>query len=199
MKKIYTLIIVILFGCFIFSQAGYTQNVGLKTKIIINGMTIETDKNIQLVNEHVYVPASDVFKALGYMVEYDTDFKLVRAKKDENTIVIWTKGNSAKVNGKVLQMSESPLLVEGSVFVPLDFIKQSTGANVSWNADTLTVDILKKSDTVSAPERDVIEDQKVADRIAAEVNKTPAELMKLRTQEGNWQNVILNLVSEQKK
>ena len=198
MKKMYSLMIIILSACLIFSQVGYAQNISSKTKIIVNGKIIETDKNIQVVNECVYVPVNDILKSLGYIIEYDASFKLVRAKKDENTIVIQTNDKSAKVNGKMVQMGEKPLLVKGSIFVPLDFIKESTGADISWNADTFTVDIFKKNDPVSTPARDIFEDQKVADRISADVNKTSAELMKLRTQEGSWQNVILNLVSEQK-
>lgn len=198
MKRLHSLMVIALSVGLIFSQAVYAQNVSPNAKIFVNGKLVETDKNIQLANDCIYVPANDIFKALGYTVEYDSDFKLIRAKKAEDTIVIQTNGYLARVNGKMVQMKFKPLLVNGSAFVPLDFFKESMGPSVTLNTYDFNVNIYQKNAPVNTLAGDVSEDQKVADRIATNVNKTPAELMKLRTQEGSWQKVILNLVSEQK-
>ena len=198
MKRMYSLMIIILSACLIFSQAAYAQNVSSKTKIIVNGKNLETDKNIQVIDKCVYVPLSDTLKSLGYIVEYDAKYKLVRAKKDKNTIVIQTSDKSAKVNGKTVQMGEKPLSVKGSIFVPLDFIKESTGADTTWNANTFTVDINQKNDLNDTQVSNISEDQKVADRLSGLINKTSEELLKLKSGLSNWQNVIIEVVSEQK-
>lgn len=193
MVKLKTLLIITLSTILLFTQIGYAQNI--KASISVNGKSLKTG-SVQVINKKVYVSYKDVFQALGYTVESDSKYNLLRAKKDKNIIVVQSGVNTAKVNGELKTMNDMPLTTNGSIYVPLDFIKSSTGADTKFNYD------IQKADITSAtpPNADnTAEDKIIADRLAAETGKTSNELLKLKSDLGNWPSVIVKVFSDEKE
>lgn len=198
MKKFFSLSTFILIACLLFNQITYAEKVSPKITIFVDGKSIKSDIRPLIVNKIVYMPIRVIFESLGYSVEADSQYKLIRVVNSKNIIVIQTNARKAKVNGKLTQISAMPISVKGSYFVPLDFINANSGAKVVWNADTFTVDITKKDSAVSY-DIDVSVEQKEAERFVKSFSKTPDELLKLYKDAGNWQTVILRIVSTEKE
>lgn len=47
------------------------------------------------------------------------------------------------VNGTAYQMDVPPIVIDGTIFIPIRCIAESFGYSVSWNSKTNTVEILQ--------------------------------------------------------
>ncbi len=84
-------------------------------------------------------PFRAVFEYLGATVDY-TDAKATATRRD--TIVELTVGSrTVRLNGKPVQISIAPRIVDRTLYVPLRFISQTLGAEVEYAEDGRSVHI----------------------------------------------------------
>ncbi len=84
---------------------------------------------------------------LGAKVEWNGDLgkATVTDKSSGTTIELTINQKTAYVNGAAVQLPEPAVIHgEGTLFVPLAFVAKSLGAEVKWNKDERTIEIVKE-------------------------------------------------------
>lgn len=142
MRKYAVLILGLLF-LLLFPAAGRAASA--ETHINLDGRELELtgDMRVQVVNQIVMVPLRIVTEEMGYSVGYDNKTQTVTIKQGGTVLQLTIGKAAAQVNGKTVQLQAAPLL-SGSqstktTFVPLRFVGEQTGAEVSWDNHTKTV------------------------------------------------------------
>lgn len=103
----------------------------------------------------VLVPLRGIFEALGAEVKFDSATKAIRAQRD-STIVELTLGQTlARVAGKSIQLEVPALVQQGKTFVPLRFVAEAFGAQVSWDGPNSRVSITSASEPGFNPNIDL--------------------------------------------
>ncbi|MBU8906838.1 copper amine oxidase N-terminal domain-containing protein [Desertibacillus haloalkaliphilus] len=108
---------------------------------------IENDEKQYYNNEGVIengttlVPLRGIFESLGATVQWNQKEKTIDAAKGDTTVWLKIGSNTAKVNGKEVNISVPAQVREGRTFVPLRFISQSLGEAVHWEGSTRTVSV----------------------------------------------------------
>ncbi|ANS74797.1 hypothetical protein AWM70_09495 [Paenibacillus yonginensis] len=98
---------------------------------------------VETLNGSVMVPLRLVTENMGYMVDYDNKSQGITIQKDKTVLQLIVGQPTAKVNGKETKMA-GPAVFAGSgktqvTLVPLRFVGEQTGAEVSWDNITKTV------------------------------------------------------------
>jgi hypothetical protein len=99
----------------------------------VNGRAIASDV-APLVEQHrVLVPIRAVFSALGAYVDFDAHTKTVIVAEPKSTIELRVFSQRADVNGNTVWLDEPAVLRHGRTLVPLRFIAEASGADVSFD------------------------------------------------------------------
>jgi hypothetical protein len=102
-------------------------------RVDVNGRTITSDV-APLVEQHrVLVPIRAVFTALGAYVDFDAHTKTVIVAQPKSTIELRVFSQRADVNGNTVWLDEPAVLRHGRTLVPLRFIAEASGADVSFD------------------------------------------------------------------
>lgn len=115
------------------------------------------DKAVRLLNapfienDRVLVPMRGILESLGYSVAWQEESKTVLAEKDEIQISLHPDEKTATVNGKAVSIDAPAKIRNGRTFVPLRFLAEYSGAEVTWNQSTSSVSI--HSAEYMAPEK----------------------------------------------
>ncbi|HEV2281774.1 MAG TPA: copper amine oxidase N-terminal domain-containing protein [bacterium] len=123
------------------ASAAAAQTVAPYVKVVVDGSPIYLDAPPMIVNGRVLVPLRGVFERLGATVIWDPASQTVRAQNGPTGVALTVGASQAFVNGQPQPLDTPALLVGGRTMVPLRFISQALGANVSWDAATYTVQI----------------------------------------------------------
>ncbi len=107
-------------------------------RIVVNGKQINPERNIVAENNRLLVPARTTFKELGASVDWYEKAGIIRIKKDAVSILMKIGETEAAVNGVGKDTGASPILVNGTVMVPLRFTAEALNTNVKWDGSTAT-------------------------------------------------------------
>lgn len=141
-RRVMALIIVTMF-----LLQGITVQAGLDNtiKVSIDGQITHLD-NAPYVNTEmgrVLVPLRGVFEALGIVVDYNKDTQQVIAKTDDVEVMMNLYEASVLVNGQLVALDAGTEVFDQRTYVPIRFIAETFGHEVSWNGATRTVEIIK--------------------------------------------------------
>jgi hypothetical protein len=117
--------------------------------VTVNGSPVAFDQPPISQNGRVLVPLRGVFERLGATVVWDAATRGIHAQSGSNTIDLTIGSTMAMVNGQGRSLDSPPMEVGGRTLVPLRFISEALGANVTWNAASNSVAIL--STTAQGP------------------------------------------------
>ncbi|PQQ67527.1 stalk domain-containing protein [Acetivibrio saccincola] len=140
MKKFATVAVIVVF-LFTFSAVNVHGNDDIK--VTINGFLIKfEDVKPIIIDGRTMVPVRGVFENLNARVRWFPEEKAVLIMKE--TLQIYFRINDKKVSvsqeGDFL-LDVPATIVNGRTMVPLRFIAETLGANVSWDAKNRTVEI----------------------------------------------------------
>ncbi|MDQ0116102.1 TraB/GumN family protein [Paenibacillus harenae] len=85
-----------------------------------------------------HVPAESFLKELGFKVSWDEQGKTITGTKEDIVISIQVGKETANVNGTE-QPLIAPKLVNKTLYVPLRFISETAGYEVTWNSELRAV------------------------------------------------------------
>src|SRR6056297_1448793 len=106
--------------------------------VVNNGETIEFDSRPVIANDRTMVPVRFVTERLGAEVGWDGENREVLIKHFGDTMVLEIGRSYADINGKAVALDSPPFIKEDRTMVPLRFISENFGANVSWDQETYT-------------------------------------------------------------
>ncbi len=95
-------------------------------------------------NDRTMVPIRFVAEELGAAVGWDGEEKKVSISIDNKSIFLWIDNAKAQVNEKEIELDTEPVIKDVRTMVPLRFVSEILGAQISWDSDTQTIAILLK-------------------------------------------------------
>jgi len=119
-----------------------------KVAVYLNNMKQSYTPSAYMKNGTTLVPMKAIFEALGATVSYDSATKKVTATKDSKKIVIGVGNKTAYVDANgttsTIALSHPAEIYQGTTMVPLRFVSQALGADVTFDEAALTVYITMK-------------------------------------------------------
>jgi len=110
-------------------------------RVLVDGQPVPFDVPPVVAVGRVLVPLRGVFTRLGAIVTWDPGTQTVLAARGDTSIMLRIGDTQAHINGQPTLMDVPALLVDGRTMVPLRFISQALGSQVSWDAASTTVHI----------------------------------------------------------
>jgi len=105
------------------------------------------------INGRVLVPMRGVFERLGADVEWNPDAQMVTAIRNDTNIQLAIGSRFAEVNGQRIAMDVPAMEIAGSTYIPLRFVSETLGSDVTWDRQTATVFINTGERVASRPYR----------------------------------------------
>jgi N-acetylmuramoyl-L-alanine amidase len=115
------------------------------TKIVANGRLLSLERQPVAVNERTLAPARTVFRTLNAVVDWYPNTGKVNIKRDGITISMTIGDSNAWVDNVHKEMDTYPVLVRGTVMVPVRYVAQWFGFSVGWDGREKTVYIGRNS------------------------------------------------------
>ena len=113
--------------------------------VYLDGRQMTFDITPQIINGRTLVPLRGVFEALGASVVWDAGTQTVAAAKGDIEIRLTIGNTSPTVSGKVVEIDQPGIIVNGRTLVPLRFVGEALGVRVDWDEDARCVVITSGS------------------------------------------------------
>ncbi|MHB2020449.1 MAG: copper amine oxidase N-terminal domain-containing protein [Candidatus Xenobia bacterium] len=101
-------------------------------QVQVDGQPVLFDQPPVMIGPRVFVPLRGVFERLGATVVWDAVNHRVNATRGQSVVSLTLGQRQALVNGQPRYMDSPPLEMGGRVLVPLRFVSEAMGAQVSW-------------------------------------------------------------------
>lgn len=120
----------------------------LDVNVLVNGSPIQSDFTPYVTKGRTFVPVRELTEGLGAEVNWDGENMTVEIKFGEKTILLKINSDVTYVDGKkkIVEEDQVPKLalyssprVETKTMIPLRFVSETLGYNVSWDEKTSTV------------------------------------------------------------
>jgi hypothetical protein len=94
-----------------------------------------------IVNGVTFVPLRFISEAFGADVSWNEALKVVFLARGPSQVQLSIGSKLAIIDGRITQMLEAPLIQNGRTMVPLRFISEAFGADVTWDQATKAVTV----------------------------------------------------------
>ncbi len=157
MKKILLAIFTLIFFCMTavaVNAAESDNDLTIRLKIdsplmLVNNEEKSIDENGTspvIVNSRTLLPVRAIVEEIGGSVEWNSDTKTVGLQSGDNNIQLEIDSATAYLNNEPYTFDTPPAIIGGRTMLPIRFIAESFGLEVSWNGEEQIVTIVKKSD-----------------------------------------------------
>ncbi len=129
------------------NEESYTLTIG-STAIAHKNGTTELDVAPYIENGTTFIPLRGLLELMGAAVEWDGEVNAVDIKKGTTEIYLQIRNKNVYVTtmkeGKQrYTLTTAPRITDSRTFIPIRFVSEMLGYNVSWNAETREVGISK--------------------------------------------------------
>lgn len=129
--KLHKITSLILAMILLISSVAFAAN---EIRVMLDDEYIKFDVAPQIVNGRTMVPLRAIFEAMGADIEWDGDTSTVAAIKDETVVVAVIGSKIMYVNDDEKIIDVPPMIVGGRTLVPVRFITEAFGYEVSWDS-----------------------------------------------------------------
>lgn len=144
MKKALILTLFLILLCGGVRAGAYNMPVDIE----VNGALIHTDSQVFVDEGVTFVPIRFVSEALGYNVYWNGNGNHVSVTDGKTSIDMTIGERQAYVNGKAKSLPQPPVIVNNRTYLPVRWICETLGAQVSWSQGYYMVSITKSGVTV---------------------------------------------------
>ena len=110
--------------------------------VSFNGEIVDFDDAAPIIKDgRTYVPLRALMEMMGYTVSWEKATGNVTCIKDDDTVVI-TPDGEITIDEVLSEHVAAPINVNGSNVVPVRFVTEAVNANVDWNEESRTVEIV---------------------------------------------------------
>ena len=115
-------------------------------KVTVDGTAVDfPDQTPIIQNDRTLVPIRFIAESLGYDVEWDSIENA--AIIDDGRVKLWIGTDKAELNGELVTLDTSSVLVNDRTMVPLRAVAETLDCTVDWLAKTKTVQITSGTET----------------------------------------------------
>ncbi|MCK8490079.1 N-acetylmuramoyl-L-alanine amidase family protein [Paenibacillus sp. MBLB2552] len=138
MKKL-GLMMFLLVGLLVFpglAKDAYAASSGTSgTHIVLDGQELQQPVGAQagIVGGNVMVPLRVVAEGLGYQVAWEKKSGTITISQEGTELKLTLGQNTASVDGQTVKLNSAPYLQGDSTLVPLRFVGEQMGMQVSWD------------------------------------------------------------------
>lgn len=111
------------------------------TRIMVNGDYINTPQPPLVIQGTVFVPIRFPSEHLGALVEWNNVRKIAEISRAGRDVWLQIGNLNARVNGELVTLYERPFVRQARTYVPLRFVAESLGGQVTWDGPTRTIRI----------------------------------------------------------
>lgn len=113
--------------------------------VTLNGDKIEFDQPpIMAEGNRVMVPIRAIFEAMGYSLDWDQSTQTATATKNNYTLTVKEGVSGVTLNGAFVAFDVPNQIISGRMLVPVRVVAECSGALVSWDGETKTVNLLSQ-------------------------------------------------------
>ncbi|MEW6183823.1 MAG: stalk domain-containing protein [Bacillota bacterium] len=94
-----------------------------------------------IIQGRTLVPLRAIFEKLGAAVEWNQGDQTITAKKGDLSLKLRVGSSIAYKNGTEVRLDASPQIISGRTLVPLRFVSEALGAEVTWDGGSRKVNI----------------------------------------------------------
>ncbi|MGI6206559.1 MAG: N-acetylmuramoyl-L-alanine amidase [Anaerovoracaceae bacterium] len=145
LRKSRVLLLIVLTAAVVFALLGFSADAATVPSIYINGEKIETDVDPYIVNDRVLVPVATIVNDLGGTSSYDGSTGKVTLTYGDTVITLIIGSAEAYVNGEAVTLDVATRISQvadgsgGRTMVPLRFVGETFGFEVTWDGETCSV------------------------------------------------------------
>lgn len=111
-------------------------------EVLLNGNKIDfIDQKPIIDNGRTLVPLRAISEAMGATVDWNSATRTITLYSGSKKIVLTIDSKKATINGKDYNIEAPPKIINGRTIIPLRFISEAFGAQVSWNESSRTISI----------------------------------------------------------
>lgn len=127
----------------------YAQSMEIITSfpvpVYVNGNQVIFENAFpMLLNGTTYIPLRAVLEDLGYTVLWDASAKSTKCIKENNVIIIEQNGKVI-INSQIAPFTAESININGKTLYPARSVAQLSESDISWDSQTKSVAITKKS------------------------------------------------------
>jgi hypothetical protein len=123
-----------------------TMQIGNK-QAVVRGVTRDISVPPYTINGRTMVPLRFTGEALGAKVSWNADEQKVTLELGGKTIDLWVGNTTALVDGTLVEIDFPPVVMNGTTLVPLRFVSEQFGFNVTYDTGTKTITIYGNPDS----------------------------------------------------
>ena len=109
--------------------------------VLLNGEPVAFDAQPEILTGTTFVPLRSIFEQLGAEVEWNQQRQEALLTSGREEICLKVGSKVAIRNTEVSSLTDAPYLKEDRVMVPLRYLSESLGYDVTWNPETRTAEI----------------------------------------------------------
>lgn len=104
-----------------------------EASVTLNGSPLILDQSAVIIDGRVMVPVRAIFEAMGLTLDWNDTTKTATATKEGVVIVMSIDNKVTYVNGEAHVLDVPPQIIGGRTMVPVRFVSESMGAEVTWD------------------------------------------------------------------
>jgi len=189
LKKFASLILAVAMLLATLSFSGESLQAATPIRILIDNEAMRLDVDPIIQQGRVLVPFRALFEAFGATVGWDAATNTVTGQREGVSIVLVLNSRTARVNNIEVTLDVAPFATRGRTLVPLRFVAENLGADVSWDEATRTVIVVRPRAARQVRIAGNAHSQRVAQFANPDRFITPEELHALRQR--NEQGIVV--------
>lgn len=128
-KKTVFIIMVFFAVCF----PAYGMSAQKPIEIYINQSKVNSDVPPLIIEGRTLVPLRVISENLGASVHWNSDNRTVKVTTSSKIVILKIDDTKALIDGETITLDVPAKIINGRTLVPIRFIAESLGAEVSWN------------------------------------------------------------------
>lgn len=126
------------------------------TRLFVDGQPVNFGSDRPTtINGVAYVPLRPIANAAGWRLNHRSGAETftLNANRDFGAVRGYTRDAFLTRGGQRFPLSDSPRLVNGEIYVPLEWLSVATGTNVNWNRNGRRINLTTSGTTVDRDDR----------------------------------------------
>lgn len=117
--------------------------------VFIEGDQLNFEVPPIIENGTTLVPIRAIFEKLGVKITWDADTQKIIGTKDDLYFQMYIGKTVASINGILTTLEVPPTIINGKTLVPLRFVSEASGNEISWDGTNRRIDVKKSGITNS--------------------------------------------------
>ncbi|MCT4508083.1 MAG: stalk domain-containing protein [Tepidibacter sp.] len=181
-------------NCIDLTQASINRDININ----INGQLLSFPDQKPLLSEsRTIVPVRFITEHLGGKISWNDNTKTAIIELDGKKIELPVNKKYAKVNGKKAELDTSATIINNRTYVPLRFVSETFGYDVSWNNKTNMVELNKKGNNLDAGGSKYFDEKLELYKMAGIVNNIVNDTVRVEG-EGMYEEIVFRINEDTK-